>query len=66
MEEEIGKGARQDSEAVLFVDIGGATGYEGLALKKRYPNLPGRLCQIRNWMVLDPSLTIFSLSSQEW
>lgn len=42
VEEEIGKGARQDPEAILFVDIGGGMGHEGLALKKRYPNLPGR------------------------
>ena len=42
VEEEIGKGARQDPEAIMFVDIGGGMGHEGLALKKRYPNLPGR------------------------
>ena len=42
VEEEIGKGARQDPEAVLFVDIAGGMGHEGLALKNRYPNLRGR------------------------
>lgn len=41
-EEGIGKGARRDPEAIMFVDIGGGMGHEGLALKKRYPNLPGR------------------------
>ncbi len=42
VEEQIGRGARHDSEAIVFVDIGGGMGHEGLALKKRYPNLPGR------------------------
>lgn len=42
MEEEIGKGARQDPDAITFVDIGGGMGHEALALKNRYPNLPGR------------------------
>ena len=42
VEEEIGKGARQDPEAIMFVDVGGGMGHEGLALKKRYPDLPGR------------------------
>ena len=42
VEQEIGKGARQDREAIMFVDVGGGMGHEGLALKKRYPNLPGR------------------------
>ena len=42
VEEEIGKGTRHDPDAILFVDIGGGMGHEGLALKKRYPNLPGR------------------------
>ena len=42
VEEQIGKGARQDPEAVMFIDIGGGMGHEGLALKKRFPNLPGR------------------------
>ena len=42
VEEEICKGARQDPEAIMFVDVGGGMGHEGLALKKRYPHLPGR------------------------
>ena len=42
VEEELGKGARQDPQAIMFVDIGGGMGHEGLALKKRYPDLPGR------------------------
>ena len=42
VEEAIGKGAWQEPEAILFVDIGGGMGHEGLALKNRYPNLPGR------------------------
>ena len=42
VEEEIGKGARQDPEAIIFVDIRGGMGRESLALKKRYPSLPGR------------------------
>lgn len=42
VEEEICKGARQDQEAIMFIDVGGGMGHEGLALKKRHPNLPGR------------------------
>ena len=42
VEEEIGKGARQDPESIIFVDIRGGMGRECLALKKRYPRLPGR------------------------
>ncbi|KAL8798877.1 MAG: hypothetical protein Q9182_006307 [Xanthomendoza sp. 2 TL-2023] len=36
-------GARKDSDAVLFLDIGGGMGHEASALKKRFPSLPGKL-----------------------
>ena len=38
----IGTGARQDPEAIIFVDVGGGIGHECLALKKKYPKWPGR------------------------
>lgn len=42
VQEQIGKGARLDPRLVLFVDVGGGLEQEGLALRKRYPDLPGR------------------------
>ena len=41
VEREICKGIRQDQEAIMFVDVGGM-GDVGIALKKRYPEQPGR------------------------
>lgn len=34
--------SQKDDGAVLLVDVGGARGHEIEAIKKRYPNLPGR------------------------
>lgn len=40
------------SSTVLFVDVGGSTGSQSLTLRKRYPDLPGRvLIQDRPEMV---------------
>lgn len=40
------------SSTVLFVDVGGSTGSQSLTLRKRYPDLPGRvLIQCRPEMV---------------
>ena len=35
VEDEIRKGTRRDQEAIMFIDVGGGTGREGLALKRR-------------------------------
>ncbi|MCJ1295761.1 hypothetical protein MMC34_007325 [Xylographa carneopallida] len=32
-----------DNNGILFVDVGGGLGHEALALKKRFPKLPGKL-----------------------
>ena len=42
VQERIGHGAREDKDAVLFVDIGGGMGHEAAALHKQFPELPGR------------------------
>ncbi|KAL8825081.1 MAG: hypothetical protein Q9191_004631, partial [Dirinaria sp. TL-2023a] len=42
VEKKLVAGARQDPDAIMFVDIGGGMGYETVALKKRFPHLPGR------------------------
>ena len=43
VDEEVVKGMGTDEQAVAVVDIGGGLGHELLALKKKYPDLPGRL-----------------------
>ncbi|MCJ1314083.1 hypothetical protein MMC25_007763 [Agyrium rufum] len=43
VKEEIIDGSNQDREAVAVVDVGGSFGHELLRLKKKFPNLPGRL-----------------------
>jgi len=43
VKEEVIKGLEQDEKAVTMVDVGGSLGHELLELKKRYPELPGRL-----------------------
>ena len=42
VKENLGKGARDDEAAIMFVDVGGGMGHEAVALKKRFPDLPGR------------------------
>ena len=42
VKENLGTDARDDQAAVMFVDIGGGMGHEAVALKKRFPDLPGR------------------------
>lgn len=42
VEKELAAGAKEDPNAIMFVDIGGGTGLEAITLKKNYPNLPGR------------------------
>ncbi|KAL9116664.1 MAG: hypothetical protein Q9187_006812 [Circinaria calcarea] len=42
VEEKLGKGARRDEDAILVVDVGGGFGHQAVALRKRFPNLPGR------------------------
>ena len=42
VKENLGKDARDDQAAIMFVDIGGGMGQEAIALKKRFPDLPGR------------------------
>ena len=39
--ENLGTDARDDQAAIMFVDIGGGLGHEAVALKKRFPDLPG-------------------------
>ncbi|PHH70098.1 hypothetical protein CDD82_7343 [Ophiocordyceps australis] len=36
-------GQKTNSSTILFVDVGGSTGSQCLALRQRYPNLPGRV-----------------------
>lgn len=36
-------GQDTESSTVLFVDVGGSTGSQSLTLRKRYPDLPGRV-----------------------
>ncbi|EER29453.1 sterigmatocystin 8-O-methyltransferase precursor, putative [Coccidioides posadasii C735 delta SOWgp] len=40
-EGELGQGT--NSSTVLFVDIGGSKGHQSIALRQRYPGLPGRI-----------------------
>ena len=42
VEERLGKGARTDRDAVMMVDVGGGAGQQALALKNKFPSLPGR------------------------
>ena len=42
VKENLGTDARDDQAAIMFVDIGGGLGHEAVALKKRFPDLPGR------------------------
>ena len=42
VKENLGTDARDDEAAIMFVDIGGGMGQEAVALKKRFPDLPGR------------------------
>ncbi|KAL8674145.1 MAG: hypothetical protein Q9224_007506 [Gallowayella concinna] len=55
--EKLDRGARTDSDAVLFVDIGGGIGHEASALKKRFPNLPG------NFVVQDLPTAVAQIQS---
>ncbi len=43
VDEEVAKGLDSDDKAVTMIDVGGGMGHELLALKKEYPELPGRL-----------------------
>lgn len=43
IEERLGKDFRQDSNAVLLVDIGGGLGHDLEDFRAGYPHLPGRL-----------------------
>ena len=43
VEEEVVRGLERDEKAVTMVDVGGGLGQELLGLKKKYPELPGRL-----------------------
>lgn len=36
-------GQNSTSSTVLFVDVGGSTGPQSLTLRKRFPDLPGRV-----------------------
>ena len=42
VEEEFGNRARQDQDAIMFIDVGGGIGHEAVAVKKRLPDLPDR------------------------
>lgn len=42
LEEKLLTGFKDDGDAVMFVDVGGSRGHEIDAIKKRYPNLPGK------------------------
>lgn len=42
VKETLGTDARDGPAAIMFVDIGGGMGQEAVALKKRFPDLPGR------------------------
>ena len=42
VEEKLGEGARDHEDAIMFVYIGGGLGHEAVALRKRFPKLPGR------------------------
>ena len=42
-EKEILEGFDRGRDAVMAVDIGGGLGHEMLSLKKKFPNLPGKL-----------------------
>ena len=39
----LGPDAKRDSQAVLFVDVGGGKGHEARNLREAHPELPGRL-----------------------
>jgi hypothetical protein len=43
IDEVIGRGAHQDKESVLLVDIGGGFGHDLEVFEQKYPELPGRL-----------------------
>jgi len=43
VQEVLGKGASEESDTVLFVDIGGNTGRDVVALKQEFPQLLGRI-----------------------
>ncbi len=43
VDEQVAKGLDSDDKAVTMIDVGGGMGHELLALKKEYPELPGRL-----------------------
>ena len=44
MEQQLGQGFHnEDNQAVMLIDIGGSHGKEIRELKRRYPNLPGRM-----------------------
>jgi hypothetical protein len=40
--ERLAPGASTDPEAVMMVDIGGGQGHQAIAMKKKFPGLPGR------------------------
>ena len=42
VKENLGTDARDDQAAIMFADIGGGLGHEAVALKNRFPELPGR------------------------
>ena len=43
VQEQLISGFSEDHDAVMFVDVGGAVGNRILDLKKRYPDIPGRM-----------------------
>ena len=40
--ERLGKDAKNGSEEVMMVDIGGGQGHQAIALRRKFPHLPGR------------------------
>ena len=42
VKEQLGTDTGDDQAAIMFVDIGGGMGHEAVALRKRFPELPGR------------------------
>lgn len=42
VKKKLGTDVRGDQAAIMFVDVGGGMGHDAVALKKRFPDLPGR------------------------
>ncbi|KAI9687107.1 MAG: hypothetical protein M1822_002518 [Bathelium mastoideum] len=43
IEEQLISGAKEGPESVFMVDVGGGGGHQAIALKKRFPTVPGRI-----------------------